>query len=534
MVAKAYDAIVIGAGHNGLTTAGYLARAGLSTLVIERRHEEGGGVNTEEAVMSGFRHNMHASYMEFFDIMPPIPDFDLENCGLRSYSPENQAGVAFADGRPPIVLHRNDRYEDDYASIAQYSKSDAETWMEMKKRAMDFGDMLAIGIYNPPDPITQAMQGELIEGMYHDMGIRSYVMTKTPKTVIDELFESDEMRILMYRASVEFGVALDQSDTGGQVLTSLPWQIGRWRMALGGTHTLAKALMQACYAAGVELLENTTVDKIIIEDGRAVGVETRLGEFRANKVIACNADIKQVLVDMVGEEHLDPVIYKRAKDFRYGPSGVLATPALCLHEPPSYKSAQHNPEIDECFYTVIGYEEPADVTRYIRDAHSGRLPKPAAGTWVNTIWDPSQAPPGKHAATGWFFFPMASLRTPEEWAEIRVSYMEDFLQTWETYAPNMNHDNVIDMKLYTPDLMERKNLMWEGDCLLGEMSTDQMGANRPFPEAADYRLTIDGLYNCGPSGYPGGGVHAAPGYNAYKIIAQDLGLPAPGPEGRMY
>ena len=534
MAVATYDAIVIGAGHNGLETAAYLQRAGLSTVVIERRHEEGGGVNTEEAVLSGFRHNMHASYMEFFDIIPMIPDFDLESCGLRSLTPENQCGIAFSDGRPPIVLHRNDRYELDHASIAQYSSADADTWMECKKRSMDFGDMMAIGIYNPPNPETQGMQGLLLEGMYGDMGVRAHYATKTPKVVIDELYESDEMRTLLYRTSVEFGVPLDQAGAGGHILTSIPWQIGRWRMALGGTHTLAKAMTQACYKEGVELIENTMVDKIIVEDGRAVGVVTRRGEFRANKLIACNADVRQVLVDMVGPEHLDPLIYKRAKNYRYGPSGVLATPALCLYDAPAYKSAKWNPEIDKCFYTVVGYDQPDDVLRYIHDAHSGHLPEPAAGTWVNTLWDPSQAPPGRHAATGWFFFPMASYFSAEEWAEIRASYMEDFLGVWGEFAPNMTHDNVIAMKLYTPDLMERKNLMWEGDCLLGEMSTDQTGANRPFPEVADYRLTIEGLYNCGPSGYPGGGVHAGPGYNAYKVIAQDYGLPAPGPEGRAY
>ncbi len=123
---------------------------------------------------------------------------------------------------------------------------------------------------------------------------------------------------------------------------------------------------------------------------------------------------------MVGPEHVSPLFYKRAKDFRYGPSGVLATPALCLYDAPAYKSAHWDPDIDKCFYTVVGYDTPEEVERYIRAAHSGWLPEPAAGTWVNSLWDPSQAPPGRHSATGWFFFPMSSYFSAEEWAEIRV------------------------------------------------------------------------------------------------------------------
>ena len=142
---RTYDAIVIGAGHNGLCLAAYLQRAGLSTVVVERRHEEGGGTNTEEPVLPGFRHNMHAQYMEFFDIMPMIADFGLEELGLRTVMPEAQAGIAFADGRPPVILHRPDLLERTHESIAHYSKSDADMYVELKHRAMALEPVLAAG-----------------------------------------------------------------------------------------------------------------------------------------------------------------------------------------------------------------------------------------------------------------------------------------------------------------------------------------------------------------------------------------------------
>jgi len=532
--------VVIGAGHNGLCLAAYLQRAGLSTAIIERRHEEGGGVNTEEPVLSGYRHNMHAQFMEFFDVMPMIQDFGLEDLGLRTVMPEAQAGIAFADGRPPVILHRPDLLDRTHASIARYSRSDADTFVELKQRAARFEELLAVGLYNPPGSTAAVGMGTLegraaiLEGTFGDLGVTGHFALKTPKMVIDEMFETPELRALMYRVSVEWGLPIDTAVTGTDFLTFLMWTTANWKLVMGGTHGLAKAMTQACYREGVDLIENAHVDRILVEDGRAVGVVARGVEYRAEKLVASNADVHQTLIGLVGEEHLSPLWAKRAKDFRFGPSHVLATPMFCLYEAPAYRSARWDPEIDKCFYTVVGYDGPDDMARYIRDAYSGLLPAPAAGTWVNSLWDRSQAPPGRHAATGWYFFPVASELSTEEWEEVRTTFNDRFLARWREFAPNMTADNVIAHKLYTPDQMERKNMMREGDFSHGEFVPDQQGVNRPFPEASNYRTEIDGLYLCGSSAYPGGGVHAACGYNAYKKIAEDFGLPSPIGSGRSY
>ena len=540
MTSRTYDAVVIGAGHNGLCLAAYLQRAGLSTAIIERRHEEGGGVNTEEPVLSGYRHNMHAQFMEFFDVMPMIQDFGLEDLGLRTVMPEAQAGIAFADGRPPVILHRPDLLDRTHASIARYSRSDADTFVQLKQRAARFEELLAVGLYNPPGSTAAVGMGTLegraaiLEGTFGDLGVTGHFALKTPKMVIDEMFETPELRAMMYRVSVEWGLPIDTAVTGTDFLTFLMWTTANWKLVMGGTHGLAKAMTQACYREGVDLIENAHVDRILVEDGRAVGVVARGVEYRAEKLVASNADVHQTLIGLVGEEHLSPLWAKRAKDFRYGPSHVLATPMFCLYEAPAYRSARWDPEIDKCFYTVVGYDGPDDMARYIRDAYSGLLPAPAAGTWVNSLWDRSQAPPGRHAATGWYFFPVASELSTEEWEEVRTTFNDRFLARWREFAPNMTADNVIAHKLYTPDQMERKNMMREGDFSHGEFVPDQQGVNRPFPEASNYRTEIDGLYLCGSSAYPGGGVHAACGYNAYKKIAEDFGLPSPIGSGRSY
>ncbi len=531
----AYDAIVIGAGHNGLCLAAYLQRAGLSTLVVERRHEEGGGVNTEEPVLPGFRHNMHAQYMEFFDIMPMMADFGLEDLGLRTVTPDAQAGIVFADDRPPIVLHRLELIERTRESIARYSKADADLFVELRKRAALLEPVLAAGLYSPPADGSFEEQGQAIEGAFGDLGVSANFGLKSPRVVIDELFETPELRALLYRIAVEWGAPIDEAGLGTMFLGFVMWTVANWKLCKGGTHSLAKAMTQACYREGVDLLESAAVERVVVEGSRAVGVVVRGGtEIRAARVVASNADLRQTMLDLVGRDHLSDLWVRRSEAFRYGPSHVLGTLAFCMREPPAYRSARWDYDIDRCFYTVVGFDGPDDVLRYIRDAYSGRIPEPAAGTWVNTLWDRSQAPPGSHAAGGWYFFPPASALSGAEWAEVRASYNDRFLQKWQRYAPNMTKDNVIASRLYTPDQMEVKNLMREGDFSNGEFALDQMGANRPFPEASSYRTEIEGLYLCGPSAAPGGGVHAACGYNAFKAIASDLGLTGPLVAARGY
>ncbi|NNN21495.1 MAG: NAD(P)/FAD-dependent oxidoreductase [Acidimicrobiales bacterium] len=530
-----YDAIVIGAGHNGLTLAAYLGRAGLKTLVLERRHEEGGGVNTEEPVMPGFRHNMHAQYMEFFDGMPIIQDFKLYELGLRSYMPEAQAGITFSDGRPPIIIHRPDLLDRTHKNISRYSTSDADMYVELKKKAMALEPLLMANLYTPPPAGGMPDQGPLLEALFGDLGITSDFLLKSPKVIIDELFETSELRALMYRACVEWGFPVDTAASGGAFLTFIMWTMGNWKLARGGTHTLAKSMTQACYQQGVDLIESSPVVKIMVDDNRVTGVKCANGDiYWANKLVASNADLKQTLLELVGENNLSPTWVRRAKAFRYGPSHVLGTLALCLHDPPDYKSARYDEEINRCFYTMVGFDGEEDTIMYIRDAYNGRLPKPAAGTWVNTIWDKTQAPPGKHSATGWYFMPPKSALTPSEWEDVRQTYNSLFIKVWRDSAPNMTDSNIIAERIYTPDQMERKNLMREGDFSNGEFSPDQMGSNRPFPEASRYKTEIDGLYLCGPSAYPGGGVHSACGNNAFKVIAEDFDLESPVVASRGY
>jgi len=226
-------------------------------------------------------------------------------------------------------------------------------------------------------------------------------------------------------------------------------------------------------------------------------------------------------MELLGWDKLSLFRKERLANWRFGPEHVLGTPSFALHEAPDYKSAKHDADINRCFYTIVGFENADDVEQYILQAYGGRIPEtPGAGTWVNSLWDPSQAPPGQHVMNGWFFFPKASCLSPQEWDEVRATYNGRFLNLWAKYAPNMTRENVIADKLYVPFDIEKKIGMPEGDFSHGRPGSFALGV----PRAYGYRTEIEGLYMCGASA-GGGGVSAAPGYNAFKVIADDHDLP---------
>ncbi|MCH8901500.1 MAG: NAD(P)/FAD-dependent oxidoreductase [Chloroflexi bacterium] len=522
-----FDAVIIGAGHNGLCLAAYLAKAGLSVGIFERRHEDGGGANTEEATVPGFHHNLHGQYMEFIDYMPVYHDFELEKLGARMIYPEVQLGITFADGRPPIVIYRPgaDLDKKTHKSIAHYSKNDADVWLELKHKVMERDRTIAATLYSPAeaedDPQAAAAIMSAGMALWTDLGLKPNDIGKAPKVLIDRLFESTEMRTLLYRQCIEWGANV-HAGNGYGFLISVLWLSAIHKMSVGGTHTLAHAMANACMKQGVCIRFTKPVVKIVMKNGRASGIQLKDGtEIEAKRLVASNVDPRQTFVDFIGEENLTLFRRERLAHWRFGPEHVLGVPSFALHEAPKYKSAKWNPDIDRCFYTLVGFEDEEQISNYILQAYGGAIPdRPGAGTWVNSLWDPTQAPPGKHAMNGWFFFPRASCLSPEEWDEVRATYNDRFLQLWSEYAPNMTRENVIADRLYTAFDIEKKIGMPEGDFSHGRSGSGMGGAVGDY----QYRTEIPGLYLCGASA-GGGGISAAPGYGAFKVICKDLELP---------
>jgi len=522
-----YDAVIIGAGHNGLCLAAYLARAGLKVGMFERRHEEGGGAHTDEATMPGFWHNLHAQYMEFIDYMPFYRDFDLPRLGARMIKPDAQVGIAFADGRPPLVIYRPELADKTRASIARYSQHDAELFDDIRRKVMANDRYLAALLYTPmPDEARGESFGDpeaagKVFQLWTELGFKPEELQKSPKVLIDQLFESTELRATLYRQCVEWGANL-HAGNGFGFIVSVIWLCGTHYLSVGGTHTLAHAMASAALREGVELRHASPVVEILTANGRATGVKLKDGrEIEARKLVASNANPRTTFVDLLGWERLSLFRKERMANWRFGPEHVLGTTSFALRAAPDYKSARHNPDINRCFYTIVGFENHEQVSEYILQAYGGRVPeRPGAGTWVNSLWDPSQAPTGMHAMNGWFFFPKASCLSSGEWDHVRAEYNGRFLDLWHDYAPNMARENVIAERLYVSLDMEKRIGMPEGDFSHGRLG--EMGFG--FPRAYTYRTEIEGLYMCGASA-GGGGISAAPGYNAFKVIAQDYELP---------
>jgi phytoene dehydrogenase-like protein len=521
MADASYDAVIIGGGHNGLCLAAYLARTGQKVGIFESRHEEAGGVHTSEATVPGFWHNLHAQYMEFIDYMPFYHDFDLPSFGARMIKPDAQVGITFADGRPPIVIYRPGLDEQTRMSIERYSKHDAEVFTEMRRKVMAKDSYLAALLYTPRDSDETTAQ---LLGLWADLGFSTEDFQKSPKDLVDRLFESTEMRALLYRQCLEWG-ADPHSASGVLFVFSCIWLCGIHEMVVGGTHMLGHAMASACLREGVDLRYSHRVRGIVMRDGRAAGIELDDGREIEARIVVSNLNVRTTFLEFLDPAVISDEFREFVSNWRFGPEHCLGTPSFALHAPPEYKSARHDPAIDRCFYTIVGYEDAEAVSEYILQAFAGQPPTtPAAGTWVNTLWDPSQAPHGKHAMNGWFFFPKASCLSEAEWDEVKATYNARFLELWRQYAPNMTRDNVIADALYTPFDIEREMGMREGDFGHGRPA----GRVVPFGEDRNQadrllRTEVEGLYLCGARG--GGGVSAGPGYGAFKVIAEDHGLP---------
>jgi phytoene dehydrogenase-like protein len=501
---------VIGAGHNGLALATYLEGAGLSTAVVESRDTAGGMTRTEEPVLPGFKHNPHANYFAYRDVMPMLRDFGLRRSGLRLTMPAAQHGITFADGRPPIVLHRPGLEERTRRSIAAYSSADADLYLALKGRAATLGSTIAAGIYRPPDRRWFAHQREATEAAYADIGIGVASGSVTARELIDDLFGSPEMRALLYQVAAEFGAPIEEPGSGFAMLSFVLWMTANWWLVLGGMQALADALREAAARVGVSLLTATPVTEILIDGGTAVGVATADGRtIVARRLVASSAGLGQTLLDLVDRDSLGAETTDQVREFDRRPASTVGSMMVCLREPPSYSSARWDPDIDRCFHTMIGFDGPAETLKHIREVEVGMLPTPAGAVRVNTLWDRSQAPRGRHVGAADIFLPPLSSLDETSWEEVAAAYNPAFLASWREFAPNVVGSNILADHFHLPRQYDRKILL--------KLGPDQ------------YRTPIDRLYLCGAATYPGGGVHGACGYNAYQVIAADLGLVPPAP-----
>jgi phytoene dehydrogenase-like protein len=499
--ATPFDIIVIGGGHNGLVAAAYLQRAGLSTLVLESTAQCGGLATTTSPGPPGYFHNPHANYLMYHDLMPARADLRLRGHGLRTRWPHVQHGIAFADGRRPVVIYRSDRLEATRASVARHSAQDAETLVALLRAAGQVRSEMAQHLYRPPDleQLNQFMRH--VTAAYAGM-LPSASSVWSAQALIDHTFESAEVRTLLLRIAVEWGTSVDQAGSASAFLASVLPAVGRMRLPLGGMRSLAEALASSAAAAGVTIMLRAPVVAIRTHGSRASAVQLADGAVIPARVgIVSSIGLETTLSAMLGNSSLPPKWRSDVAQFARQRATALASSMYCFRRAPDYESARWDADINRCFQVMVGLDDCEAVVRHTTEIDKGLLPEPAGAIRVNTMWDQKQAPPNRHVVGVDSFFPgLAS--SSAEWHDIAASYNDAFLRIWRRYALNVTADNLLDHRFVVPDSYDRKLLLRHG--------------------ADQYRSPIQGLYLCGTSTFPGGGVHGACGYNAAAVILTDL------------
>ncbi|HMK36746.1 MAG TPA: NAD(P)/FAD-dependent oxidoreductase [Desulfomonilaceae bacterium] len=522
-MAEEYDGIIIGAGPNGLTVAAYLAKAGLKILLLEKRFEAGGGLATEQVTLPGFLHNTHAVYMPMVDYAPPLKDFEdylTKDYDLEFAFPSLVMCMPFADGSSLRLYQDVDKTCE---SIAEFSKKDAETYRRIQDRFRVLTeDFLGPATYEEAKPAFEQM----IKLQATDVGREISQWTeKTPRGIVNELFEHDKVRTLFLYLSCMWG--LHYNLEGVSYLVPLLFnRATNYRLVVGGSHHLAHLFTKVLYRHGGMIISPVAVKRIVIENGAAVGVELEDGTFyKASKFVASSLDPYQTFLKYVGEENLEGRFVTRTKDWKWELSSLFHV-HLALAEAPQFQAATSCPDLRDALITIVGYENEESLVRHYDAIHKGELYPGGFNCSFPSMHDPKQAPEGKH--TG-----LISLHAPynlkdggaEKWFRIREQEARRCVELLTKYAPNITEDNILWHYITTPLDIENKFAdMVQGSYKQGAYLPLQMGYLRPNEECSQYATPIRNLYVCGASTFPGGLITFGPGYNAANKIAVDLGL----------
>jgi phytoene dehydrogenase-like protein len=514
---KSYDGIVIGAGHHGLILAAYMARAGLKILLVERRLMYGGGLATVEATLPGFYHNSHSINHFHITHTPWFRDLRLgEKVGY--VTPFYEFGQPHPDGTA-LVFSRD--LETTLKSVAHFSKKDAATFREWNAKA----EALTRDVLLPErfsEPLPAAEREALLAKT--PLGREFVAITKRePFQLVNELFEHEWVKLLfLFKVSL-FGTwlvdTIGKSSPMGSVIRAFDLESG-YQLCKGGSFNLARGLMERFIEAGGHYLNHAHVARIMVEGGKATGIETADGTaIRARKFVASTANVHQTFEDMIGRDQL-PAAYRAKLDrFKYT-AWTLFGVHFALEESPNFAASKFDPNLNRAQKWNVGAESIADLMSAHDDVKNGRVPRIVQfGSGALSANDPAQAPPGKHTTYAWHVLPLYPIGGQD-----KPGFAEEFagkiLDRWAEYCPNLTRENIIGQYIYTPERYSREMInMRGGDIFMGAFNAEQVMYNH-----FGYRSPIPNLYNAGSAGHPGGAISGGAGYITAGIIAKELGI----------
>ncbi len=517
-----YDAIIIGAGHNGLILQAYLCRAGLKVLSLERLEVAGGGLSTvEDPRNPGFWHNTHAFFHRAITAMPWYADLGLEAKGAEYIEPALNVAMVLADGRTIQWWTDPERTADSFAAI---NRRDAATLKRWHAQFVGITEtILRPEAMAPPLPVAE--RRALLERSAAGRRLLE-VAALSPLEFVRREFEDPAIQagLLFFNGLRE----VDPRVRGfGHHIAMLLASPAKAQMCRGGAAALARALLADIEEHGGTVRCGTVPRSIMIEDGRAAGVVLRDGEvIRSGKLVASSLDPHQTFLGLIEADQLPAPWRDAAAGFRYNLIAPLFAINLCLSEPPAYAAAERHPELAEALMVILGLDHVEQYPDLIGHHEAGTIGDPVMWGAAPTVFDPTQAPPGRHTAFMWEKVPYALGGDPAHWDAHKQTHGQRMLDHWRSYAPNLA-EAVIDWSPQSPlDIERRFPNMRRGDLLIGAFTDGQIGHDRPFPGAGSYRGHVAGLYLCGSSSHPGGNITGLPGYNAAQVVLSDLGIAA--------
>lgn len=525
---KIFDALVIGAGHNGLTAAAYLARAGLSVLVLERREIVGGCCVTEE-IAPGCRAST-TSYIASMLRPEVIQDLRLAEHGLRMVPCDPAIQVAFPDGR--VVPWWVDRARAQ-AEFSKFSAKDVKTFVAIDDQLKKLARYLQPFFMEPPPEIDAGSiggwadlfrVGKRFRGISNDeMAQLVAFLTGSLGEFLDNNYESDIIKTMFlannvygkhggpYQPGTAIGLLFHLLSGGEHNLQGFSGHV------IGGMGSITQALAAAGRQLGVEIRTSTPVAQIDIRHGRARGVVLQDGtEIRARMVVS-NADPKRTFLGMISESDLPGDFVHSIRGIKM--AGPCAKVNFVLSEEPRFTGtpSQYTP-LERTFYTLVPSLDFAE--RCYDICKFGDIPEEL---WVDCVVssnaDDSLAPKGKHILTCFVQYVPYHLQQGT-WDENRELLGDRVVRKIGEYAPNMP-DSILARQVLTPLDLERTYGLTEGNIFHGDLRLEQLFFMRPVPGWSQYRTPIDGLYLCGAGTHPGGGVTGAPGHNAAQQVLRD-------------
>jgi phytoene dehydrogenase-like protein len=526
---KSHDVIVVGAGHNGLVAACYLAKAGLDVLVLERNPYVGGAAVSRQ-LYKNFTYS-NCSYVCSLLRTEIIRALELPRYGLQVI-PYDGGCTMMRDGGHLALYDNHDALR---REISRHSKRDAEAYdryvRDMLRHCRFIKPLL---LREPPDP-TSFKPRDLMELLYlgkhfHKLGeeqmyetLRFWTMSCAD--LLDEYFESEIVKAHLAGSSI-IGTALGPRSPGTayvllhHYMGSIDGTVGAWGFARGGMGAVTSALEASLHASGGAVRSAAPVDRIIVRGGRAVGVALEGGEEVYGSTIISNMDVRRTFLETMDAHDLPPEFVTQVRNFKIrGSSGKLNIALDGLPEfpaiPPGCPSTRGDMHVTD---TIEMLERAYD------DWKDGRWSRsPYIDMLIPSQIDPTMAPDGKHYMS--VFVQYCPYRLADgEWDDAkRKAFGDTVIDTIARHSPNFKR-LILHAEIRTPADIEREVGLTEGNIFQGELTFDQLLFNRPVPGYAQYRAPVRGMYMCGSSTHPGGGVMGAPGYNAAGAVLRDLKL----------